>query len=62
MTLSFILFHDIAKLVLEETFSYLHLLEVLVLQEVWPVVEVGGCLVHFVLGSEVWRALGGLVS
>ena len=62
VTLSFVLLNDIIKLVLAETFSYLHLLEVLILQEIWPVVDVGGCLVHFVLGSEVWGALGCLVS
>ena len=51
----------LVKLDIAKFFSYLNLLEVLVLQEVWPVVEVGGGLVHFVLGSEVWGALGGLV-
>ena len=59
MASSDVLFTD--KLDLARILSYLHLLEVLVLQEVWPVVEVGGGLVHFVLGSEVWGALGGLV-
>ena len=60
MALNDVLFTD--KLDFARILSYLHLLEVLVFQEVWPVVEVGGGLVHFVLGSKVWGALGGLVS
>ena len=49
------------ELVLRQILSYLQLLEVLVLQQVRPVVEVVGGLVHFVLGSKVRGALRGLV-